>query len=186
MSDLFRNPREKYDVMWLRRTALFATLVTILLLVASPSIVHSRRKAHFEFVCALVASYGGSLSFDLQGDYWLILEGSSAEEKAIDALLPHLRSLPSGFTFIGPGEGRNFYMQLDDSNITVRGLTDLCSLPITSVMLTNCPNLGDDAVDALVTLQSPYAIIGGDVRLSPGALKRLRIRMLNAFPNVRE
>jgi hypothetical protein len=65
------------------------------------------------------------------------------------------------------------------------GDTDLCSLPITSITLTHCPNLDDNAVDALVTLRNPNAIINGDVRLTPNALELLRKRMQNAFPNVR-
>jgi predicted DNA-binding ribbon-helix-helix protein len=185
LGDRKRYPLERYDVKWLRRIALLAILSAIALLIASPSIIHSRRVAHFESVCRLVASQGGSLSFDLQGDYWLTLNGVAASDETIQTLLPHLHTLPSGFTFIGPGEGRHFYVQLDHSNISARGLTDLCSLPITSIALTHCPNLDDDAVDALVTLRNPNAIIIGDIRLSSGALKRLRERMQNAFPNVR-
>jgi len=172
-------------VKLLRRIALPAILLAIALLIASPSIIHSRRVAHFESVCRVVASEGGSLSFDLQGDYWLTLEGVAATDETLQILLPHLRTLPSGFTFVGPGEGRHFYVEIDHSNITARGLTDLCSLPITSITLTHGPNLDDGAVDALVTLRNPYAIINGDVRLSPKAFERLRERMQNAFPNVR-
>ncbi len=135
----------------LRRPVLLATLLAIALLIASPAIVYFQRVAHFDLVCRLVASQGGSLSFDLQGDYWLKLEGNAASEQTIETLLPHLRTLPAGFTFIGPGEGRHFYVQLDDSNIKARVLTDLCSLPITSISLHNCSNLDDDAVEALVT-----------------------------------
>jgi hypothetical protein len=165
--------------------ALLAILLATVLLIASPSIIHSHRVAHFESVCRAVASQGASLSFDLQGDYWLTLAGVAATDETIQTLLPHLHSLPSGFTFIGPGEGRHFYVKIDHSTISNRGLTDLCSLPITSITLTNCPNLDDDAVDALVTLRNPNANINCDVRLTPNALKLLRKRMQNAFLNVR-
>jgi hypothetical protein len=178
-------PLERHDVKLLRRIALLATLLAILLLIGSPSIIHSRRVAHFESVCGAVASQGGSLSFDLQGDYWLTISGVAATDETIRTLLPQLHALPSGFTFIGPGEGRHFYVEISHSNITARGLTDLCSLPITSITLTHCPNLDDNAVDALVTLRNPNAIINGDVRLTPNALELLRKRMQNAFPNVR-
>lgn len=180
-----RVPLERYDVNLVRRIVLLAILLTTALLIASPSIIHSRRVAHFESVCRAVASQGGSLSFDLQGDYWLTLTGVAATDETIQNLLPHLHALPSGFTFIGPGEGRHFYVEINHSNITARGLTDLCSLPITSITLTHCPNLDDDAVDALVTLRNPNAIINGDVHLTPNALELLRKRMQNAFLNVR-
>jgi hypothetical protein len=178
-------PLERHDVKLLRRIALLATLLAIVLLIASPSIIHSRRVAHFESVCGAVSSQGGSLSFDLQGDYWLTISGVAATDETIRTLLPQLHALPSGFTFIGPGEGRHFYVEINDSKITARGLTDLCSLPITSITLTHCPNLDDNAVDALVTLRNPNAIINGDVRFTPNALELLRKRMQNAFPNVR-
>ncbi len=168
----------------LRRIAFLAILLAIALLTASPSVIHSRRVAHFESVCRVVASQGGSLSFDLQGDYLLTLAGVAATDETIQALLPHLHALPSGFTFIGPGEGRHFYVEIDHSNITARGLTDLCSLPITSIRLTHCPNLDDDAVGALATLRNPNANIDGDIRLTPNALELLRKRLQNAFPIV--
>jgi hypothetical protein len=180
-----RYPLERHYVKLLRRIALLAILLAAVLLIASPSIIHSRRVAHFESVCGAVSSQGGSLSFDLQGDYWLTLTGVAANDETIRTLLPNLHALPSGFTFIGPGEGRHFYIEINHANITARGLTDLCSLPITSITLTHCPNLDDDAVDALVTLRNPNAIIDGDVRLTPNALELLRKRMQNAFPNVR-
>ena len=182
--DFGRYPLERHDVKLLRRIALLATLLAIALLIASPSIIHSRRVAHFESVCGAVASQGGSLSFDLQGDYWLTISGVAATDETIRTLLPQLHALPSGFTFIGPGEGRHFYVEINHSKITARGLTDLCSLPITSITLTHCSNLDDNAVDALVTLRNPNAIINGDVRLTPNALELLRKRMQNAFPNV--
>ena len=169
----------------LQRSPLLAILLATVLLIASPSIIHSRRVAHFESVCGAVSSQGGSLSFDLQGDYWLTISGVAATDETIRTLLPQLHALPSGFTFIGPGEGRHFYIEINHANITARGLTDLCSLPITSITLTHCPNLDDNAVDALVTLRNPNAIINGDVRLTPNALELLRKRMQNAFPNVR-
>lgn len=178
-------PLEGNDAMMPRRVALIAILLVAALLLASPSIIHSRRVAHFESVCRIVASQGGRLSFDLQGDYWLTLTGVAATDEAIQALLPHLHTLPSGFTIIGPGEGRHFYVEIDHSNITARGLADMCSLPITSISLTQCPTLNDDAVDALVTLRNPNAIINGDFHLTPKALELLRKRMQNAFPNVR-
>ncbi len=80
----------------LRRVALIAILLVAALLIASPSIIHSRRVAHFESVCRVVARQGGRLSFDLQGDYWLTLTGVAATDEAIQALLPHLHTLPSG------------------------------------------------------------------------------------------
>lgn len=178
-------PLERHYVKLLRRIAFPVILLAIALLIASPSIIHSRRVADFESVCRVVASEGGSLSFDLQGDYKLTLPGVAATDETIRTLLPHLHALPSGFTFIGPGEGRHFYVEINHSNITVGGLTELCSLPITSITLTHCPNLDDDAVDALVTLRNPNAIINGDIRLTPNALELLRKRMQNAFPNVR-
>lgn len=184
-ADPYRYPLERHYVKLLRRIAFPAILLAIALLIASPSIIHSRRVAHFESVCRVVASEGGSLSFDLQGDYWLTLPGVAATDETIRTLLPHLQALPSGFTFVGPGEGRHFYVEINHSNITARGLTDLCSLPITSITLTHCPNLDDDAVDALVTLRNANAIINGDIRLTPNALELLRKRMQNAFPNVR-
>lgn len=167
----------------LRRVALIAILLVAALLIASPSIIHSRRVAHFESVCRVVARQGGRLSFDLQGDYWLTLTGVAATDEAIQALLPHLHTLPSGFTIIGPGEGRHFYVEINQSSITARGLADLCSLPITSLTLTQCQNLDDDAVDALVTLRNPNALISGEIHLTPNALELLRKKMQNAFPN---
>lgn len=178
-------PFERHDVSWLRRIGVLALFIAMALLLVTPSIIHSRRAAQFESVCRVVASQGGSLSFDLQGDYLLTLAGVAASDETVETLLPRLHALPSGFTLIGPGEGRHFYVQLNHSNITARGLTDLCSLPITSITLTDCPNLDDNAVDALATLRNPHAIINGDVRISPSALERLRKRMQNAFPKGR-
>jgi hypothetical protein len=161
LGDRGRYPLERYEVKLLQRSPVLAILLATVLLIASPSIIHSRRVAHFESVCGAVASQGGSLSFDLQGDYWLTISGVAATDETIRTLLPQLHALPSGFTFIGPGEGRHFYVEINHSKITARGLTDLCSLPITSITLTHCPNLDDNAVDALVTLRNPNAIING-------------------------
>ena len=135
--DFPRYLLERYEVKLLRRIASLVILLAAVLLIASPSIIHSRRVAHFESVCRAVSSQGGRLSFDLQGDYWLTISGVAATDETIRTLLPQLHALSSGFTFIGPGEGRHFSVEINHSNITDRGLTDLCPLPITSITLTN-------------------------------------------------
>ncbi|MDX1928682.1 MAG: hypothetical protein SFV81_19290, partial [Pirellulaceae bacterium] len=74
-STLKPYPPEIPDVNWLRRVTLLATLVAVILLIVSPAILQHRRAAHFDAIGKIVARHGGTLSFDLQGDYTLHLEG---------------------------------------------------------------------------------------------------------------
>ncbi|WP_146461892.1 hypothetical protein [Rubripirellula tenax] len=113
------------------------------------------------------------MMFDMvDGNYMLDLRGDAATDDAMLALVPELSRLPTGFTFLGPGESRLFYVSIDNSTMTDVGFDALCTLPLMSVSL-DCPNLTDRSADRLSELEQPYAIVSGTAPFSDAAIKRL-------------
>ena len=163
------------------KIALSLATVTVLSLIATPKLIYHFRKTQLDEAEALVAANGGSLGLDLvDGNYMLDLHGPAATDRTLAAILPTLRELPNGFTLLGPGESRLFYVTLVDSSISDNGMRSLCTLPISCLSL-DCPNLTDASVDHLSSIDQPYVIISGAVPFSDDAIERLRQSKPNAM-----
>ncbi|PAY19182.1 hypothetical protein CKO51_12550 [Rhodopirellula sp. SM50] len=163
------------------KIALSFAAVAILAIVATPNLIYHFRKTQLDNAQALVAAHGGCLGLDLvDGNYMLDLWGNSATDETLAKILPTLRDLPTGFTLIGPGESRLFYVTLVDSSISDDGMQLLCTLPISCLSL-DCPNLTDASVDCLSSIDQPYVIISGTAPFSDAAVERLRQSKPNAM-----
>lgn len=63
------------------------------------------------------------MMFDMvDGNYMLDLHGNAASDENILAIVPQLSQLPTGFTLLGPGESRLFYVSIRDSTMTDAGI----------------------------------------------------------------
>lgn len=163
------------------KIALSFAAVAILGIVATPNLIYHVRETQLKKAQALVAANGGSLGLDLvDGNYMLDLYGTSATDETLTAILPTLHDLPIGFTLLGPGESRLFYVTLVDSSISDDGMRSLCTLPISCLSL-DCPNLTDASVDYLSSIDQPYVIISGTAPFSDDAVERLRQSKPNAM-----
>ncbi|TWU60887.1 hypothetical protein Poly51_11690 [Rubripirellula tenax] len=161
------------------KIALSLVALAILAIIATPSLIYHFRNSQLDAAKALVAANGGTLGLDLvDGNYMLDLHGTAATDETLAAILPTLRQLPNGFTLLGPGESRLFYVTLMDSSISDDGMRSLCTLPI-SCLSIDCPELTDASVDSLSSIDEPYVIISGSAPFSDDAIERLR----NAKPN---
>jgi hypothetical protein len=154
-------------------------LITAMLLIAvggaiaSPWLIYYRRESQFKTVRDLIESNGGHLSFDLvDGNYMLDL--SNATDQTVDQLLPTLLHLPTGFTFIGPGEDRHFWLTLNNASISDSGLEKLCDLHLSEISLRNCQNLTDASAVRLSKLAFTHVSIGEGVPFSDDATRRLQ------------
>lgn len=154
-------------------------LITAMLLVAlggaiaSPWLIYFFRESQFNAARDLVKSTGGYLSFDLvDGNYMLDL--SNATDQSVDQLLPILLDLPTGFTFIGPGEDRHFWLTLNNASISDDSLARLCELRLSEISLSNCPKLTDASAVRLSKLNFTHVSINGGVPFSDDATRRLQ------------
>ena len=155
--------------------------VTVMAIIATPNLIHHFRKVQLDEAEALVAANGGTLGLDLvDGNYMLDLYGASATDETVAAIVPTLRDLPNGFTLLGPGESRLFYVTLVDASVSDDGMRSLCTLPISCLSL-DCPNLTDASADHLSSIDQPYVIISGTVPFSNDAIERLRRVKPNAM-----
>lgn len=112
-------------------------------------------------------------SFDMvDGNYMLDL--SNATDQTVDRLLPTLIRLPTGFTFIGPGEDRDFWLTLNNATISDGGLDSLCNLHLGAITLENCHNLSDASAGRLSKLTFTFVSIGEGVPFSDDATRRLQ------------
>lgn len=161
----------------LSRLILALGFIAILAVTACPIVLYQVRMRQFRSAQLVVEQSGGSLSFDLQGDYTLCLDG--LDNSQIDAVLPALRSLPSGFTFIGPGEGRHFCISLRNSSLTEDRLAKVCLLPLSAITIENCPALTDDSLIHLRAIRNRFANINLDQSFSKEAIRQLA----EEFPN---
>ena len=152
-----------------------ATMVIVIVMpVAWLTISRHGRQREFAEAQRLVASQGGSLSFDLvDGNYMLDLSGDTATDKTIRSLLPILTALPTGFTLIGPGEGRLFWVTLTDGSITDDGLAALSTLRISWLQISGA-HVTDTSVSTLVAMDELYGIILSDVRITDDGITKLR------------
>lgn len=141
--------------------------------IASPWLIYYFRKSQFNAARDLVESTGGHLSFDLvDGNYMLDL--SNATDQSVDQLLPTLLDLPTGFTFIGPGEDRHFWLTLNNASISDGSLERLCELHLSEISLRNCPKLTDASAVRLSKLKFTHVSINEGVPFSDEATRRLR------------
>lgn len=140
-----------------RRVKILLSFVALAILAvnSASNLIYYLRKTQLDEAQALVAANGGSLGLDLvDGNYMLDLHGTTATDETAAAILPTLRQLPNGFTLLGPGESRLFYVTLVDSSISDDGMQSLCTLPI-SCLSIDCPNLTDASVDSLSSFARP-------------------------------
>lgn len=155
--------------------------LAIMAVIATPNLIYHVRKIQLDETQALVAENGGTLGLDLvDGNYMLDLDGTAATDETLTAILPALRQLPNGFTLLGPGESRLFYITLMDSSISDDGMQSLCTLPI-SCLSIDCPNLTDASVDSLSSIDQPYVMISGTAPFSDDAIQRLRTAKPNTM-----
>lgn len=143
----------------------------------SPWILYRLRMHQFQLTHRTATDNSASLSFDLQGDYTVIFD--SVENRQLDTIIPALRKLPTGFTFIGPGEGRHFYVTLCNSTIDSEHFDNLCRLPITTLTIANCPNLTDNSLQSLLSTPNANALVLLDDTFSVDAVYALKRRLPN-------
>src|SRR5688572_1079999 len=96
-----------------RRTNWFLIALgcVVVALLAAPTAVRSIRQRQLTATQRFVHDHGGSLDFDLvDGNYMFQLHGEAATDETIRKLVPKLKELPTGFTLIGPGEERFFWV----------------------------------------------------------------------------
>lgn len=153
--------------------------IAIVSLTACPIVLYQVRMRQFRSVQSVVEQSGGSLSFDLKGDYTLSLDG--LDNSQIDAVMPALRSLPSGFTFIGPGEGRHFYISLQNSALSEDRLSKVCLLPLSAITIANCPALTDDSLIHLRAIRNRFTYINLDKSFSKEAIRQLAEELPNTY-----
>ena len=92
--------------------------------------------------------YGGSLSWELvDGNYSVQLHGHAGSNETVKAISAILRDLPTGFTFLGPGESRLFHVALDSSQVNEDGFASLLQLPVEFLFLD-----GGNITDLTATL----------------------------------
>ena len=165
--------------MSLRVKVVVITLLVIVFVVGaltSPWLIYYYRESQFNSARYLVESNGGGLSFGMvDGEYFLDL--SNATDQTIDQLLPSLLNLPTGFTFIGPGEDREFWLTVNDASISDSRLAKLCELHLCHICLQNCQNLTDASAIQLSKLAHTYVSIGEGVPFSDDAIRRLQFSL---------
>ena len=145
-----------------------------------PVLVRDGRQRQFDAAQRIVESHGGQLSFDLvDGNYLLDLSGDAASDATIQKLLPTLKDLPTGFTLLGPGESRQFWLTLNGKALTDAGLDSLCDLEISWITLTGA-SITDTSTVRLSSARKLHGIILNDVRLSKSAVAALRAAKPNA------
>lgn len=165
-----------------RRTIYFVMPVACLIaaLVASPIVVYSVRRHQFIATQQFVQELGGSLQFDIvDGNYMVDLHGEVATDETLQKLVPNLKELPTGFTLIGPGEERSFWISLSGSSISDAGIDRLCELDIGWLNLDGA-SITDAGARRLSQQPKIYGIILNDVRLSDSAIAQLRRSKPNA------
>ncbi len=160
--------RRRTVLLWIAAPCLFAALLGI------PTLVRTIRQCQFNDAQQFVQNHGGSLDFDLvDGNYMVELRGDAATDETIRKLVPTLKRLPTGFTVIGPGEERSFWVSLDGSGITDSGISEICELGVAWLTLN-----GGSITDATATkLSQPselYGIILNNAGLSEAAIAKLR------------
>ena len=157
-----------------KRTAIILCTVAVALVAVacSPFIIHSFRDRQFRTAQGVVDSCDGRLNFDLvDGNYMLDLK--NANDATVVGMIATLRELPTGFTLLGPGEGRQFWITIRDSSISDSGLAALCDLDVTFLTLSDCPGLTDTSATRLSQFTHTYVNISGNVPFSDDALMQL-------------
>lgn len=116
-----------------RRTGLFFavfSLVAAVIVVVVLPLLRQRRQYQFEEMQAFVAEHEASLALDLVDGNYLLKFREPPDDARIDELVDRLSELPTGFTLIGPGEGRSFMVIAECSRLTTNGLLRLCDLDL--------------------------------------------------------
>lgn len=151
---------------------------------AIPLLIRDARQRQFDDAQRTIQSHGGRLSIDLvDGNYMLELSGDAASDSTIETLMPTLKDLPTGFTLLGPGESRQFWLTLDGESLTDAGLGSLCDLEITWLALSG-GSITDASAARLSNTDSLHGIILNSVKLSDSAVAALRASKPNAWVEI--
>ena len=157
-----------------RLMVLAVTVMAIAVPVGSLMTLRHLRQRQFDKAKDFVASHGGSLSFDLvDGNYMLELTGDAASNDTIRSILPTLRALPTGFTWLGPGETRLFWVTIANGSITDDGVAALSQLRI-SWLAVSGGSLTDRAVGTLINMDDLSGIMLSSVGLTDQGVAELR------------
>jgi len=169
-----------------RRTIWFLLTVACLIggSVVSSMVAYVLRQRQFIATQQFVQEHGGSLQFDLvDGNYMVDLHGDAATDETIQKLVPTLKELPTGFTLIGPGEERSFWISLDGSSISDAGIGKLCELRMGWLNLSGV-SITDATARRLSQHATIYGIVLNKVHLSDSAIAQLRASKPNATVTV--
>ncbi|MCA9125133.1 MAG: hypothetical protein H6822_18625 [Planctomycetaceae bacterium] len=163
---------------------LFALAFITAMIFVIPVFVRDARQRQFDAAQRIVESHGGQLSFDLvDGNYMLDLSGDAASDATIQKLMPTLKDLPTGFTLLGPGESRQFWLNLNGESLTDAGLDLLCDLEISWMTLAG-GSITDTSAARLSSADELHGIILNNVKLSESAVAALRASKPNAMVEI--
>ena len=138
------------------------------------SVGSHQRAVQFAAAQEFVRSHGGSLSLDLvDGNYMLVLDGDAATDEAIAKMVPKLRALPTGFTFVGPGESRLFMVVIANSPMTDEGLREVCQLRLHWLCIQGSP-ISDPSLSLLAGEGDLVGIVIAQTGLTEDAIENFR------------
>jgi hypothetical protein len=161
----------------LRRPAIYMSIVIAAamgLLWLSP-LSYTLRERQYRMAQKEVWRHGCSLELDLvDGDYMVGWHRDQfASDESIRQVVPTLKQLPTGFTLIGPGEGRLFRFEVGGPKVTSSGIERICELSLASLSVHGTQI--SDSILAQLAKQSQLTMISlNDTGLSDEALARLR------------
>ena len=158
-----------------RRNVIILAAISIVIAatVAWLPLVRHHRQRQFAETQRFVDSMGGALSLDLvDGNYVLTLSGNNATDNTIHALLPTLKQLPTGFTLLGPGENRLFWVDLSGGSTTEDGLDALSTLRISWLAISSA-QLTDASVSSLLGMSDLSGVVLSDVQLTECGMEQL-------------
>lgn len=136
--------------------------------------IRQSRVRQFRSIEAQVEKHGGSLSWELvDGNYHVQLSGQAANNEVVKSISAVLRELPTGFTFLGPGESRLFHVHLDSTLVEEDGFASLLHLPVEFLFLNGGTVTNQTATD-LANHQSLIWIQLDNVSVSEDARRLIR------------
>jgi hypothetical protein len=148
-------------------------------LVSAPAVIYRTRELQFESTQRRLEKLGGSLQFELvDGNYLLDLHGPAACDETLQTVVPELRRLPTGFTLLGPGEGRLFWARLSGTEVTDVGVAKLCELKLDWLSLD-----GGQLTDASAVILSKQPTLNGIVLNNTGISASAVAELRDSLPN---
>ncbi len=158
--------------MW-RVTVAITTLLLMAATIASPIVIHASNSRAFSSAEKMLDQHGGYLRFDLvDGNYVVDLPASMTEE-SLDAIVDQLLHLPTGFTYIGPGEERLFWINANNARLDDRAIETLSKLRISSISI-NGERLTDKSAVSFAHMEDLMLITIGACNFSTTAIENLK------------